>query len=271
MKKILLILLILFTVNSHSQKKILVLDTLNKNQVEYATIKFIGVNDGTYANENGYFLIPENIKEFIVSSVGYKSQTFKNLKEIDTIYLKQMSIQLESINISKRKKEIIDKNKSETYISFNSNSESIIFAKRFDFKSDIKISKIHMDIKNDNKKRNFRLLIYKIDKNGLPKNNIITKNIIKSINPNQENLSFDLNDSEIFLNKDSYFLAIEIFDLKKDNINSSLKIGCYKTSKINYSLSKPVFNDDEKWKSIKSFNKKKEYSFNFYLTIESVY
>ncbi|WP_439130761.1 carboxypeptidase-like regulatory domain-containing protein [Polaribacter sp.] len=267
MKKIFTLIFLQTIILSYGQKKIYVIDSLTNKEIEYATIKFDKVNDGTYSNENGIFHLPDNIKKIEISCLGYKTRKIVNLPN-DTIFLKPKEIQLDEIILKKNKKIVFGKKKSKLDIGFSSYSESVIFAKKIVFKDNFFITKAHFDILNDQKERKFRFLIYDLNKNLMPNNNILNQNIISKIQPYDKKVELDLEKFNIYLEKGEYFIAIEIFDMSKTNGNSSIKLGCYKTSEKNESLSKPVFNESENWKSIKTYNQKKEYSYNFYLTLE---
>ena len=267
MKNIILIIIVSLSFCGFSQKKIYVFDSITGVPIEYATIKFSNINDGTYSNLKGMFELPLSVNEFSINSIGYESKTFS--KSIsDTIFLKPKEILLDEVFVKNKITEIYGKKKSKLYIGFNSNSESLIFAKRIKLQDNVSIRKIHFDIKNDNKKKKIRLLIFNEENGKIKNNNIITKNIVSELTPNQNTIVFDVISNNIILEKGKYYIAIEVFDLGKTNSNSSIKIGCYQTKNENESLTKPVFNDYAKWKTIKTINGKKEYSFNFYLTLE---
>lgn len=264
--KIYTVIFILFiNLLSYGQKSIYIFDKIAKTPVEYATIKFLNLNDGTYSNDKGIFELPLEVENISISCIGFES---KNISKIisDSIFLKPKINLLEEVIVKAKKKEIYGKNKSKIYINFSSNSESIIFAKKISFDDDIIINKAHFDIHNDDNEKKYRFLIFNLNSDNFPKANITHKNIVAEIMPNQKNITIDLSSNEVFLEKGDYYLGVEIFDLL--NKKSSIKIGCYKTKYNNESLSKPVFSDTKQWQSIKNYNSKKEYSFNFYLTIE---
>lgn len=251
----------------YGQKNIYIFDSISRKPIEYATIKFLSSNDGTYSDHKGLFVLPSKVEKLSISCIGFERKTITKTFG-DTIFLKPKVNLLKEVLVKTKKREVYGKKKSKLFISFNSNSESVIFAKKIRLDDNVVIAKAHFDIYNDNKERKYRFHIFNLNNDNLPKENIISKNIVSEIKPNQKGITIDLTSYEIILKKGSYYFAIEIFDLEKQNINSSLKIGCYKTSLNNESLSKPVFNDNEQWKSIKTYNEKKEYSFNFYLTIK---
>jgi hypothetical protein len=88
MKKILLLLLLLFQLTSLSQNKDLIFQVLDKNTKEpisYITIILKGLNRGTHADDEGFFKIPEKFYDNAIirlSSIGYISKELK-LSEIN--------------------------------------------------------------------------------------------------------------------------------------------------------------------------------------------
>lgn len=144
----------------------------------------------------------------------------------------------------------------------------MIFVKKIILNDNVNLLKAHFDLINNKVSKKFRLLIFDVNKKNKPGNNILNTDIISEIKSNEKNITIELNDFDISLRKGIYFLGIEIFELTNENKEPPIKIGCYKSSNKNKSFFKPVFNDDSDWNTIKTYNGKKDYSFNFYLSIQ---
>ncbi len=244
-----------------SQRKIVAVNSVSKKPIQYATIIF--EKGGIYSDENGEFILPNNITKIKISSIGYKNKDIDFIK--DTIFLDEKIEKLNEVVIQNFKKSIvIGKKRSKNYVNFTSPYKSTYFAKNFSLSKTSKIEKAHFAIKNGSKERLCRLLIFNI-KNGLPYNNILEQNIVTKILANIKDFEINLKQNDIVLKRGNYYLVLEVFDLKRDD--NFFKIGFYKTKLKNNSVFKPVF-EKRKWESVKTINKKKEYAFNFYLTIK---
>ncbi|MFO7743752.1 MAG: hypothetical protein R6V36_00035 [Psychroflexus sp.] len=266
MRLIILILISILTLRSYSQRNILVVDSLTKAPLRFTNIDFLDSKGGTYSNDNGIFEVPDSVTRVKISHIGYKSKIINSIN--DTLFLIQKENELSEILITTKDKFIAGRKKSKYNIGFNSSSKSIILAKKLILENDSKIDEVHFDIINNKKIKKSRLLIFNIDENEMPYENILNEEVVKQIEVGIKTFTIDLFEFSVYLKKGIYFVALEIFNLNDENGKSGLKIGCYKSNNLNNSLFKPVFNADNKWNSIKTENKKKEYSFNFYISAE---
>ncbi len=91
----------------------------------------------------------------------------------------------------------------------------------------------------ENSRSPVRLRIYKIDKNGLPGNDILTESIIERIDKGKGWLEFDLSENEIKIPDGGLIIAAEYFDTDVSNWNS------HKTQYIDSTGKKYKF--DFKW------------------------
>lgn len=253
------------TISAFGQKEIFILDSLSRKPIEYANINFIGSDKGTYTNTKGVCEIPIETKEILISSIGYEKKVIYKLS--DTIFLSPKVTELPDVVITSNSKSTIGKEKSKLYVGFNSNSKSVIFIKKINLKNNVNLLKAHFDLINNKTPKKFRILLFDVNENNKPNKNVLNKDIISEIKPNEKNIIIGLNDFDINLKKGIYFLGIEIFELTNESKEPPIQIGCYKSSDKNKSFVKPVFNNDSEWNTIKTYNGKKDYSFNFYLSI----
>lgn len=185
------ILFLLIVSISYGQKEILLFDSINKIPIEFARIKFIDNNNGTYSNINGKFKINNDIKQISISNIGYETKIVEELN--DTIFLDPIPEVLNEVYISNNKTKIVNYKKSKNYLNFTSNSGSLLFMKKFIIPEDIFIREVHLDIENGDSERYARLIvlddIYSDDIN----NSLFKSNYVEFIEPNQSSLDFFIN------------------------------------------------------------------------------
>lgn len=175
---------------------------------------------------------------------------------------------LDEIIIKFNKKLVFGNRKVKLYAGFSSTSRSTIFAKKIMLDNNVSIIKAHFDIQNNYIKKDYRILIFDMDEELKPGRNILNKNIVLKMRPNEQFLTIDLMPYDIQLKKGNYYLGIEIFNLSKAENQKNIKIGLYKTTDLHDSFFKPVFDEKNTWSTLETENKKKIHAFNFYLTIQ---
>lgn len=223
MRKFLILIIIIFTFNNtHSQNRIIVLDSLNLKPIPFANISF-DKNNGLYTDENGYFEINKNSNDTLyISHVSYNSYTIKTSEIKDTIILSQNAILLKEVVVS-------NKNRVSKYIDFPKknnnfsswpvspkseivtliipnleNTNSILKNFTFNF---VKKKEKNSNITNQTA---IRINLYTADKNQNIKKHIYSSQIIY-INPNKkEKLELEVEQKEILLTKYGLFLGLEV-------------------------------------------------------------
>lgn len=269
MKVLIITILLLINYYTYSQNhRLTVIDNQTKEIIPFVNVKYIGVESGTYADENGDIAIESNIDSIAISCLGYKTLKIKVDNNSQKVYLEQNLIELNEIDLPSNKNILtIDKHKNKNFIGFSSIINSNYFAKRFDFKTNVLLKKVFFNIK-DNQSNKFVLFkIFDIDENGKPSKNILNKHIYHDIKPNDLEVVIDLDEFYIMLENKSYFIVLEIFNMKKENNKSTFKIGTYKSKKVGYSFFKPVY-ENTVWSTIKTQNVNEEYIFNLYLDLQ---
>lgn len=266
-----IIFFISFLLNAQ-QRESLILDSNTKEIIPYASVKYINTKEGTYSNEKGFFKINSSIDSTEISCIGYQSKKLRTEEIQNKIYLDPIIISLKAIQLNSNSHfKIIDKNKSENYIGIGSFvNNTINIAKRFDFKSNVILKSVQLDILNNQTKKIALLKIYDIDSNNKPLKNILEYHIYYEVQPNEKKLKIDLSEHQILLENKSYFIVLEMFHLNTEKGKSPLKVGFYKSRKSGYSLINSSSSKNNEWVSIEVPNKKYEYNLNLYLMVEKI-
>lgn len=214
MKKFILLLLIIFlkVIPSFSQEKeILILNYESKNPVQYANIKFLNSQNGTFSDENGLFVLNNKINDSAyISVLGYKNKIFWSESIPDTLYLKQKIISLEEVRLSSKQKDYGYFKKKSKFI--RSQLKRTIVAMYISNKNNEKyISTLYYRIKKyGNKPSIVRPHLYSINKeNGNPDKELLDKNMIISVKDKNNILSIDVSKNNILFPEEGVFVALE--------------------------------------------------------------
>tara|TARA_R110000803_G_scaffold207853_1_gene276082 strand:- start:762 stop:1586 length:825 start_codon:yes stop_codon:yes gene_type:complete len=194
--------------------------------IPYVNIGILNRDKGTVSNENGEFKLEIPI-EFVndtikISSIGYETKIFianefiKTLKENKTISLSEKIIELNEVVVSNKnlkEKVIGNKTKSKMMRGGFRNAE---LGNELGIKINIKksptyISKFHANVtSNTGEKMKFRLNFYSIEK-GLPKEKLISQNIIFSIDSKEGEFTLDLSKYNLVV-KEDFYLTMELIE-----------------------------------------------------------
>jgi hypothetical protein len=290
MKKNIFILFILLSFNLYSQK-IIVVDSVNKKPLSFATIQF-NKGSGTYTDENGYFELNRKISDTLkLSQMSYADLVLITSEITDTIFMSPNAIIIKEIIVTNGKqvtKHIDIPKKKASFGSFPlfSKSEIISLVMPSSENSNLKIQKINFNFsksiynqQNDNIRTAFRVNIYDV------KNKKIKDKIFSSetyiINTNQKDkIEIDLTNELISFLPNGIFIGIEaIGDINKDgsikNNESSIRPNISENTIKDYSAItyiRYVFNKKESIKPLNEFieknsNKKINRNLSFGLTL----
>ena len=198
-----------------------VIDFKTKTEIPYVHIGIEGKDYGTISSANGIFKIPlpkEMIGEPVniyFSSLGYEKNTIpvsKLINESNTIELYQKTIELEEVIISSKRKQVIRKKlggfKKSIYNTGESNTNNYGVGKEYGIKIkypgyDYRIENINFYLKyNTIDSVLFRLNIYKVSKNGLPENSILSNQLFVKSFKNDKLIKTDIEERKININQD---------------------------------------------------------------------
>jgi len=235
MKKIIIIYFILSLLGKLSfSQSYIVVDSLTKEPIPYATIKFKKSPKGFYANGKGYFSLNEKVNDTLqISCLGYESvyETINSLK--DTIILIPKPIKLDEvvINKGKKKKEILGLKRKKGNFHINPNFQIALLIKPSEKFANKQIENIIIPINKKSllKKQGktfksvFKINIYRND-SGLPKHPMLEKPIDIFVTHNSKNsITVDFSEELIDFSKEGIFICIEMIgeiNEKEEVINS---------------------------------------------------
>lgn len=221
--KILLNITILMMVHFVYSQNFIVVDSLTKEPLPYATIKT--ENGGVYTNENGIFLLNEKTKEVQISYMGYYDfiSDVTNLK--DSVFLTPKTIILKEITIAKnnsssQKIGFLKKAKQITSLPLNPKGEIIIclvpnpkYINSYIEQIEFPLNRVKHYNKKDKLYKNapavVRINIYTLE-NNLPKEKIYSSVPIKFIMSEREKILLDLSDEMIQLTENGVCFGIEM-------------------------------------------------------------
>lgn len=216
MKIIIMLILSLTGLHIYSQQK-QILDKDTNEKIPYATLIFYQNNkvvSGFYSDENGFFDFDQNLifNKLNISCIGYNTITIDNLKS-NFIYMSKKIFELEEVIITNDKKiklGFVDTKKTNDKVGVSIGLEVAVFIKN-DLNYPAKINSILFNVNKTKNKILYRVHLYVRSNDGLyPTDDLITENIIQTIEPNTKGLiEIDLSMLGITLPKEGVFVGIE--------------------------------------------------------------
>lgn len=228
MRRSFLILCCLFNFSVFGQYAVdgIIKNNQTNEPISYVNIGILNRDKGTVSNEKGEFTL-EIPNEFIndtikISSIGYESKILiakefiQTLKENKTLTLSEKIIELNEVIVSNKKlkeKVLGNKTKSKMMRGGFRNAE---LGNEFGIKIKVNksptyITKFHANVtSNTGEKMKFRLNFYRIEK-GLPKEKLINRNIIFSIDTKEGDFTLNLSEYNLVF-EDDFYLTIELIE-----------------------------------------------------------
>jgi hypothetical protein len=216
-----------------------VIDKNTGEPIPFAGVGIKGKNLGTLSNEAGYFnLVLKDIgssDSLKVSSIGYKSrsisivlaQQFQN----ESVYLTPESVQLNEVVVKPGKTYTVvlgnkkyNKNVQCSFQGADNNFLGVEAAIKANNKKGREIwfenFNFYLNKNTVNDSISFRLNLYKIDKKGLPGENILKKPIVFTVYKQTGIISVDLKSYLIYTN-DDFFISLECLSNQVNSNNLS--------------------------------------------------
>ena len=216
-----LFFLFLFSITKAQVKLIRksVFDVETKSIVPYATIHLIKSNKYIDADAGGYFEIEISnpADSLIISSIGYKTLKIglSEIDLIDSVFLDKQKVTLKELVLAKptiKTFGILDEKKG-TSSSGGSIVSRLEMTTLIEIPAEIefyRLSKIFIKGWNFREENPVKLHIYDVDSNGLPGNELLTKQIIISNNESSnKTVSIDVRNQQIFLERTDFFVGIQ--------------------------------------------------------------
>jgi len=269
-KKILLVSFLLFQVLVYSQNhKISIKDSISKQPIPLASIKYLDGNSGTFTDEKGYVEIESNIKKIKVSCIGYYDKVIL-LSEIQSIlYLAPKEEKLEEVILlsDPEDKRELESMKSKRKITFRTNAEGFLFTRKFELSEKSMLLKVRADILNDSFKKNLLLKIYDVKDNGKPGEQVLYTHYYSVIEPSQKYVDLDLSEENLVFNKGNIFIALVITSNTKEKTKLEFGIN---TSKKGDSYYKPYYAIEDAWFQLPDIKGKKFNNFNLNILTDNL-
>lgn len=205
---------------SHSQKKYLVLDSLDQKPVDF-TFVYCG-SISTYSDELGFFYIDcDKNKEIDLSRVGYKQKRILASSLKDTLFLEPINtvgeVTVKEKNRKKRNTLWLGFIEEKTTGTFRAESEAALFINN-PYGTLLKINTVKFTFSTTKflgtKPTNsisyiVRLRIYDMGGQGQPNKDLLPKSITSLVNKHQTSVQFDIEEEGIYLPLNGCFISIE--------------------------------------------------------------
>ena len=217
---------ILFSLSISAQTKGVVVDESGK-PIPYVNIWVENENIGTTSEENGEFLITASAnKNLIFSILGFEKRIIK-ATDVSNVKLKAISFQLDEVVIARR----FETRKIEIGQINNSPFEAFDNGPRIDVKffpydasykrtRFIKKVSILTDSRIDN--ATVKIHFYKVDSNGFPSDELLTKDFIVTLQKGVVRNGFDLTDLNLKMPKTGIFIGFEKLIIAKNKLEKTI-------------------------------------------------
>lgn len=206
------------------------IDSITGQAIEFANIGLVAKGFGTVSNEKGeyQFSVPDSAMHSVVkiSIIGYHTKTLSAIEfyKKQKVFLRQNATALNEVTVASKKYKIKvlgnETKKSAISAGFGSNNLGCEMAVKLDIKHpQTQIRKFMININKNSlgKTPVFRLNIYNMDKDGMPKENILKQSVI--IEPKELTgfLEVDLKPYAVFVDEDVFVSLEWIKDLGPAN------------------------------------------------------
>jgi hypothetical protein len=217
---------ILFSLSISAQTKGIVVDESGK-PIPYVNIWVENENIGTTSEENGEFSITASAnKNLIFSILGFEKRIIK-ASEVSNVILKATSFQLDEVVIARR----FETRKIEIGQIINSPFEAFDNGPRIDVKffpydasykrtRFIKKVSILTDSRIDN--ATVKIHFYKVDSDGFPGDELLTKDFIVTLQKGVVRNGFDLTDLNLKMPKKGIFIGFEKLIIAKNKLEKTI-------------------------------------------------
>lgn len=209
------------------ERKIIVIDSLNKTPVSF--VKFTNTDDNSILMTDFYgkINISNNNNKFQVECNGYDSKVVLFKTIIDTLFLNKTVTVIEEVLVVNGKLNKIElgnhldkiKTSKIEFETKKNNIYSVFIENKQNKYSTIKSINLKLKKKTKNSRVFIRPYIYSVDANNNPVENILNKNIVYELKGNEKLISIDISDLYLELPENGVFVGIELInDTKSANI-----------------------------------------------------
>jgi hypothetical protein len=225
-EKRLWLLMLLMSLYVSAQTKGVVVDESGK-PIPYVNIWVENENIGTTSEENGEFSITASAnKKLIFSILGFEKRIII-ATDVSNVKLKAISFQLEEVVIARRfetRKIEIGQINNSPFEAFDNGPR--IDVKFFPYNSSYKQTKFikKVSILSDSRIDNATVKIhfYKVDSNGFPSDELLTKDFIVTLQKGVVRNGFDLTDLNLKMPKTGIFIGFEKLIIAKNKLEKTI-------------------------------------------------
>ncbi|WP_103863959.1 hypothetical protein [Aquimarina sp. I32.4] len=214
-----------------------VLDSVQKTPISYATISF-GNGNGTFADGDGNFRFSKkwypDIDSLYISAVGHKEIALSTASLPQKIMLPQNIAELKEVYIIAEKKRkyktrklasIVHNDYFKSWLPTVESEIAVFFPKNSD--KSTKIASIYLPIKTESSNRNsgkdqsfstlFKMQFYKNNK-GYPDKRLPYEDIIFNVSDkDKSNFELDISEYKVFIPKEGIFISIQVMGYADKN------------------------------------------------------
>lgn len=221
---------ILFFIISHSisaQIKGVVKDSLTGKPISFVNIWVENENIGVSSEENGEFTITTaKTKNLIFSALGYEKKTIK-ASQASVVNMTPKAFQLDEVVIAKHfETKIIEIGKSKTPIYQAFDNGPRIDVKYFPYYAKYKKTRYikQVTIETDSKieEATFKIHFYSVNEQGYPGEELLTKDLIKTVKKGVNKNIFNIVDFNLKMPKKGIFVGFEKLIIEKNKTETTI-------------------------------------------------
>jgi hypothetical protein len=214
---------------SFSQTKCILKDSITGRPIAYANIWIQGENNGVSSEENGEFIISDQVKpkKIVFSAMGYKKKIV-SISNSETVLLQPIYNELKEVIIIKKiqsKQNEIGEVDSPMHQTFENGPK--IDVKFFPYKNQYNrtkfIQKVSLLADCRLTEAKLKIHFYKIDNQGFPADELLQQEFIVTVKQGINNHYFDVSDLNIVFPKNGIFVGFEKLMIEKNKIEKTLK------------------------------------------------
>lgn len=221
------LLFVLVSISVSAQIKGVVKDSLTGKPISFVNIWVENENIGVSSEENGEFTITTaKTKNLIFSALGYEKKTIK-ASQASVVNMTPKAFQLDEVVIAKHfETKIIEIGKSKTPIYQAFDNGPRIDVKYFPYYAKYKKTRYikQVTIETDSKieEATFKIHFYSVNEQGYPGEELLTKDLIKTVKKGVNKNIFNIVDFNLKMPKKGIFVGFEKLIIEKNKTETTI-------------------------------------------------
>jgi hypothetical protein len=226
-EKRLWLLFVLVSFSVSAQIKGVVKDSLTGKPISYVNIWVENENIGVSSEENGEFTInTAKTKNLIFSALGYEKKTIK-ASQAGVVNLSPKAFQLDEVVIANHyETKIIEIGKSKTPIYQAFDNGPRIDVKYFPYYAKYKktrdIKQVTIETDSKIEEATFKIHFYSVNEQGYPGEELLTKDLIKTVKKGVNKNIFNIVDFNLKMPKKGIFVGFEKLIIEKNKTETTI-------------------------------------------------